>query len=87
MKEITLYSELKKDHILLILHGISIKSSGKKTISKYVPLDEELQQKLLDAGFFGALKTEEGYVSFCVTEKRTRAEIDKLVNVIREGWL
>ena len=48
---------------------------------------EELQQKLLDAGFFGALKTEEGYVSFCVTEKRTRAEIDKLVNVIREGWL
>ena len=47
---------------------------------------EELQQKLLDAGFFGALKTEEGYVSFCVTEKHGRAEIDSLVNVVKEGW-
>ena len=28
---------------------------------------EKLQQKLLDEGFFGALATEEGYVSFCVT--------------------
>ena len=47
---------------------------------------EELQQKLLDAGFFGALKTEEGYVSFCVTEKRTREQIDSLVKVVKEGW-
>ena len=45
---------------------------------------EKLQQKLLDAGFFAALATEEGYVSFCVTEKRTKAEIDALVAVVKE---
>lgn len=43
---------------------------------------KELQKKLMDAGFFAALATEEGYVSFCVTEKRTREEIDALVSVI-----
>ena len=42
----------------------------------------ELQQRLCDAGFFAALKTEEGYVSFCVTEKHNRAEIDALVAAI-----
>ncbi|MCD8313221.1 MAG: aminomethyl-transferring glycine dehydrogenase subunit GcvPA [Bacteroidales bacterium] len=41
-----------------------------------------LQQKLIDNGFFAAYETEEGYVSFCVTEKRTKAEIDALVAVI-----
>ena len=41
-----------------------------------------LQQALMDAGFFAALQTEEGYVSFCVTERRTREEIDALVDVI-----
>ena len=45
---------------------------------------EILQQKLLDGGFFGALATEEGYVSFCVTEKRTRAEVDSLVEAVKE---
>lgn len=45
---------------------------------------EKLQQKLLDDGFFGALATEEGYVSFCVTEKRTRAEVDSLVEAVKE---
>ena len=44
---------------------------------------EQLQQALLDAGYFCALATEEGYVSFCVTEKRTKAEIDGLVNVVK----
>ncbi|MGM9789938.1 MAG: aminomethyl-transferring glycine dehydrogenase subunit GcvPA [Candidatus Cryptobacteroides sp.] len=44
---------------------------------------EKLQQALLDAGYFGALATEEGYVCFCVTEKRTKAEIDGLVNVVK----
>lgn len=42
-----------------------------------------LQQKLQDAGIFAALQTPEGYVSFCVTEKRTKAEIDALVDVVR----
>ena len=41
-----------------------------------------LQQALMDAGFFAALRTEEGYVSFCVTERRTRKEIDALVEAI-----
>ena len=45
---------------------------------------KDLQQRLLDAGFFAALETEEGYVSFCVTEKHTRAEIDALVAAIKE---
>ena len=40
---------------------------------------QELQQRLYDAGFFAALRTEEGYVSFCVTEKHSKAEIDALV--------
>ena len=44
---------------------------------------EELQRRLNDAGFFAALATEEGYVSFCVTEKRTREEIDALVACVR----
>ncbi|MGM9738642.1 MAG: aminomethyl-transferring glycine dehydrogenase subunit GcvPA [Candidatus Cryptobacteroides sp.] len=44
---------------------------------------EKLQQALLDAGYFGALATEEGYVTFCVTEKRSKAEIDGLVNVVK----
>lgn len=43
---------------------------------------KSLQQALSDAGFFAALATEEGYVSFCVTEKRTRKEIDALVKVV-----
>ena len=44
-----------------------------------------LQAKLAKAGFFAALPTEEGYVSFCVTEKRSKADIDALVAAIKEG--
>ena len=44
----------------------------------------ELQKKLADAGFFGALETEEGYVSFCVTEKRSYQEMDALVESIKK---
>ena len=56
------------------------------TIKEFVlkPLCDvhKLQQALSDKGFFAALETEEGYVSFCVTEKRTRKEIDALVKVV-----
>ena len=45
---------------------------------------DELQQRLYDAGFFAALQTEEGYVSFCVTEKHTKAEIDALVEAVNK---
>ena len=44
-----------------------------------------LQKKLEEAGFFAALDTEEGYVSFCVTEKRSKEECDQLVKVVKEG--
>ena len=44
----------------------------------------ELQKKLADAGFFGALETEDGYVSFCVTEKRSYADIDALVESLKK---
>ncbi len=45
----------------------------------------QLQKKLEEAGFFAALDTEEGYVSFCVTEKRSKEECDQLVKVVKEG--
>ena len=44
-----------------------------------------LQEKLEKEGFFAALPTEEGYVSFCVTEKRSKEEIDRLVSIVKEG--
>jgi glycine dehydrogenase subunit 1 len=44
-----------------------------------------LQEKLEKAGFFTALPTEEGYLSFCVTEKRSKADIDALVAAVKEG--
>ena len=43
---------------------------------------DELQKKLYEAGFFAGLKTEEGYACFCVTEKRSKEEIDTLVHEI-----
>ena len=45
---------------------------------------QELQQRLKEAGFFAALRTEEGYVSFCVTEKHGQAELDDLVAAIQQ---
>ena len=42
-----------------------------------------LQQALLDGGFFGALQTEEGYVTFCVTEKHGRDELDKVAAIVK----
>lgn len=44
-----------------------------------------MQQRLENAGYFAALDTEEGYVSFCVTEQRTKEEIDELVKIVKEG--
>lgn len=62
---------------------------GKPFLKEFVlkPLEQPalLQQRLEAAGFFAALETEEGYVSFCVTEKRSKAEIDRLVQAIKEG--
>lgn len=43
----------------------------------------KLQEALLAGGFFAALSTEEGYVSFCVTEKRTKDQIDALLEIVK----
>ena len=45
---------------------------------------EALQQRLLEKGYL-VVTTEEGYVSFCVTEKRSKDETDALLAVIKEG--
>lgn len=61
---------------------------GKPFLKEFVlkPLVDAkiLQEKLLEKGFFAALQTEEGYVSFCVTEKRTKDEIDELTEAVKE---
>ncbi|MBQ9888486.1 MAG: aminomethyl-transferring glycine dehydrogenase subunit GcvPA [Bacteroidales bacterium] len=44
-----------------------------------------LQQKLLKAGYFAAYELEKGLLSFCVTEKRSKAEVDGLIKAIREA--
>ena len=61
--------------------------SGKPFLKEFVLKSKlpGLQEKLARAGFFAALPTEEGYVSFCVTEKRSKADIDALVAAIKEG--
>lgn len=45
---------------------------------------KRLHKYLLDKGFFAALPAEEGFVSFCVTERRTRAEIDALIAAVEQ---
>lgn len=46
---------------------------------------ERIQRKMLDGGFFAGLLTEEGYMTFCATEKRAKAEIDALVALVKEA--
>jgi glycine dehydrogenase subunit 1 len=54
------------------------------TLKSKVPVDK-LQKAFLDAGIFAALQIEGDLVSFCVTEKRTREEIDLLVKIAKEA--
>ena len=61
---------------------------GKAFLKEFVlkPLKGEgLQEKLEKAGFFAAVPVKEGYVSFCVTEKRSKEEVDALVSAIKEA--
>lgn len=44
---------------------------------------EQVHKALLEAGLLGALPTEEGYASFCVTEQRSPEDIEKLLTVIK----
>jgi glycine dehydrogenase subunit 1 len=43
---------------------------------------DDLQQKWLKSGFMGGLKLSDNTLMFAVTEKRSKAEIDKLVSMI-----
>lgn len=47
-----------------------------------VPADQ-LQQALQDAGYFAALQTQEGFVTFCCTEKAKQEDIDNIVQTVK----
>ncbi len=53
------------------------------TLRTLVPA-EKVQQKLLENGIFGGIEVKKDHLSFCVTEKRTKEEIDKLIAIIKE---
>lgn len=44
-----------------------------------------IQQSLKDAGYFAALQTQEGYLTFCCTEKATQKDVDAIVNAVRRA--
>lgn len=43
---------------------------------------DELQQRFVDNGIFGGVKVADDQVMFAVTEKRTKEEIDKLIELV-----
>ena len=44
---------------------------------------DRLRAALLDGGFLGALDMGDGMVSFCVTESRSKEEVDRMVEIIK----
>ena len=53
------------------------------TLKALVPA-ADVQNALLEAGVFGAVEIEDGLVNFCVTEKASKEDLDKVVSVIKE---
>ena len=53
------------------------------TLKSLVPATD-VQKALQEAGVFGAVEVEPGLVNFCVTEKASREDLDKVVSVIKE---
>ena len=43
---------------------------------------EEINTRLLEAGFMGGINLGDGLVEFAVTEKRTKEEIDSFINLL-----
>ena len=58
---------------------------GKPFLNEFVlkPKEKGIKERLEKEGFFAAYETEEGYVTFCVTEKRTKEEIDRIYEILR----
>lgn len=48
---------------------------------------EALQRRFIENGILGGVKTDDDTLMFAVTEKRTKEEIDKLVNIAKEEKL
>ncbi len=53
------------------------------TLKALVPA-ADIQKALQEAGVFGAVEVEPGLVNFCVTEKASMEDLDKVVSVIKE---
>jgi len=53
------------------------------TLKSLVPA-ADVQNALLEASVFGAVEIEDGLVNFCVTEKASKEDLDKVVSVIKE---
>lgn len=48
---------------------------------------DNLQRKFIEHGILGGVKVDEDTLMFAVTEKRTKEEIDKLINIVKEEQL
>ncbi len=73
-------------HAELLKTGLFREAFGKPFLKEFVlhsklPV-ERLQKALLDVGIFGALSCGGDLVSFCVTENRTKEEIDRVVSAV-----
>ncbi len=55
----------------------------KEFVLKPLVSAETIQKALYDAGYFAALQTEDGYVTFCVTEKHDEKELTKVIEVVK----
>lgn len=54
---------------------------------KYNGNVDRLQQRFIENGILGGVKVDDNTLMFAVTEKRTKEEIDKLVNIAKEEKL
>lgn len=48
---------------------------------------DRLQQRFIENGILGGVKTSDDTLMFAVTEKRTKEEIDNLINIVKEEQL